>query len=276
MAGRHAHGQTLFSFRSLVEYMPISFQCPDCDKPFNVDDKLAGKKARCGCGAVIRVPEAAAPAAQPAAPAQVPAPTQPVDPLMGSLPAGQQQAADPLMGSLPPMQQGGAAQQPLAPMNFSQQPSAAAGGGGKAGKTAIKVAVGAGGVAVLGAIVWLVISLLAGGAETHDKIADDMIGLTREMAEVFEGIDTVEDAKNAKGDLERINQDMRAINERAQAIGKPDEESKERLKKKIMDESMAIITPVIPKMMELQRDPEISEILEDVFSTPEQRVDWLD
>ncbi len=266
--------KTCFSFRPVVEYMPISFQCPDCDKPFNVDDRLAGKKARCGCGAVIHVPEATAPTAQPAAPA--PAPAQPVDPLMGSLPAGQQQAADPLMGSLPPMQQGGAAQQPLAPMNFASPPSAAAGGGGKGGKTAIKVAVGAGGVAVLGAIVWLVISLLAGGAETHDKIADDMIGLTREMAEVFEGIDTVEDAKNAREDLERINQEMRAINERAQAIGKPDEESKERLKKKIMDESMAIITAVIPKMMELQADPEISEILEDVFSTPEQQVDWLD
>ena len=69
--------------------MPIQFTCPDCAKPFNVGDDLAGRKARCTCGLVITVP-------QPAVPIQ----PQPVDPLQGPL-LPNPTASNPLMGSLP-------------------------------------------------------------------------------------------------------------------------------------------------------------------------------
>ena len=45
--------------------MPISFQCPECARPFSVDNKLAGKKARCCCGLLVRVPKRSAQAQQP-------------------------------------------------------------------------------------------------------------------------------------------------------------------------------------------------------------------
>jgi len=36
--------------------MTISFLCPDCQKRFDVDDKLSGKKGRCSCGKVFSIP----------------------------------------------------------------------------------------------------------------------------------------------------------------------------------------------------------------------------
>jgi len=196
---------------------------------------------------------------------------------MGSLPPVQQ-PADPLMGALPPMQQGVAAQQPLAPMNLAQQPSAAAGGGGKGGKTAIKVAVGVGGVAVLGAVVWLVISLLSGGGDTHDKIVDDMIGVMKEASEVIEGIDTAEDAKNAVEDLERLDVEMRAIYERGREIEKPDEETQQRLKVKLKEGTSSNVD-FFDKMSSWD-DPEIAKHLQGWFEqqmkSPLKPIDWLE
>jgi len=45
--------------------MAISFQCPNCHKPYRVKDELAGKRAPCGqCNAVMTVPKPAADPAQ--------------------------------------------------------------------------------------------------------------------------------------------------------------------------------------------------------------------
>ena len=36
--------------------MSIRFTCTQCNKRFSLKDSLAGKKGKCSCGAVIRVP----------------------------------------------------------------------------------------------------------------------------------------------------------------------------------------------------------------------------
>ena len=56
--------------------MPIKFACPSCGKAYNVKDELAGKKAKCRCGAVMPIP--------------VPAVSVPIenDPLFGDDPLG--------------------------------------------------------------------------------------------------------------------------------------------------------------------------------------------
>ena len=36
--------------------MTISFLCPHCQKRFDVDDKLSGKKGRCTCGKIFSIP----------------------------------------------------------------------------------------------------------------------------------------------------------------------------------------------------------------------------
>jgi hypothetical protein len=37
--------------------MPISARCPTCGKTYQVREELAGKRAKCGCGEVMTVPE---------------------------------------------------------------------------------------------------------------------------------------------------------------------------------------------------------------------------
>jgi len=89
--------------------MPISFQCPECAKSLNVRDELAGKKARCGCGAVIQIPQPVAPAEQlPFDPLAAPPAADPLAvPLAADLLAAPP-LADPLavpMPAIPPVPQ---------------------------------------------------------------------------------------------------------------------------------------------------------------------------
>lgn len=241
--------------------MPISFQCPECAKPFNVGDELAGKKARCGCGLVMLVPQPAAPLQKPVQ-QQPLAPQQPLDPLM----APSQQPFDPLMGSLPPAQQGVAPQQPFNPMAAMQQPTAA-GGGGKGAKIAIMVGAGVGGVAVVGLLAWLVMSLIGNaGPDTHDRIFDDWMAASEELADAVNEINTVEDVETFKGEIKRLNVKMAAINERAKVLGKPDRETQQRLRFKLGKSSDKILTGMMLKMGELYEDPEIKAALDEAMA----------
>jgi hypothetical protein len=36
--------------------MPIPFRCPGCGKEYQVDEKMAGRQAKCRCGATTRIP----------------------------------------------------------------------------------------------------------------------------------------------------------------------------------------------------------------------------
>ena len=60
--------------------MPIAFACPDCGKKYRVNEKMAGKTAKCqGCGKTIKVPSpkaTSAAAAKPAPKAEAPKPAK--------------------------------------------------------------------------------------------------------------------------------------------------------------------------------------------------------
>lgn len=55
--------------------MPISFSCPKCSKKLSVPEAMAGKAAKCPCGAKLQIP---APASQPVAQQTVTAAAQPL------------------------------------------------------------------------------------------------------------------------------------------------------------------------------------------------------
>jgi hypothetical protein len=247
--------------------MPISFQCPECAKPFNLGDEMAGKKARCGCGAVIRVPQSAAPAQQPAPPSPAQQPLVP------------QQPVDPLMGSLPPVEQSPAPQQLSYPVTGVQQPSAVAGAGGKGGKMVIMVGAGVGGVAALGLVIWLVVSMLPIGPDTHFKVFDDWFAATEELADALNDIETVDDVKEFKIEIERLNAKMLAINERARALEKPDRELQQQLRFRLGDSTKDAMTSIMLKSAELGKDPELKAALEEAMSEVipmEAPEDWFE
>lgn len=83
--------------------------CPGCGKQHNVGKEMAGRRAKCSCGTVIDIPQAANPV-QPAAPLQ-PNPMPAQDPLFGQQFPAQ---PDPFAGQQPvaPFQQPQAAQHP--------------------------------------------------------------------------------------------------------------------------------------------------------------------
>ena len=62
--------------------MTIQFQCPQCAKSYELPDEMAGKTAKCGCGAQIAIPAPAAADPLAAAPVADPLAMPPVaDPL---------------------------------------------------------------------------------------------------------------------------------------------------------------------------------------------------
>lgn len=80
--------------------MPISFNCPKCKKKLSVQDNLAGKVAKCPCGAKIKIPARNPQAAQPqtaqpqaAQPQTGQQPAQPLQPLGQSATPGNQPSA---------------------------------------------------------------------------------------------------------------------------------------------------------------------------------------
>ncbi|MCA9220159.1 MAG: hypothetical protein KDA71_07505, partial [Planctomycetales bacterium] len=71
--------------------MPMLLRCPACQTQFTVQDEAAGTTMRCQCGAIIRVPGAAAPV-----PAQVvgnAAPAASANPFADAAPGGNPYAA---------------------------------------------------------------------------------------------------------------------------------------------------------------------------------------
>jgi hypothetical protein len=162
--------------------MPIKFACPSCGKDYHVKDELAGKKAKCKCGAVMPIPAAAV--------------AEPIDndPLFGDDPLG-----DDLFGRAAPIATaaqdcnslfdeefptGGAI--PLAPASYQMAPqpvaatqpgnpyavsvptvgpitSTAEESDSTSSGTALLIGVGLSGAgAFLGSIVWAVIAIVTG------------------------------------------------------------------------------------------------------------------
>lgn len=127
--------------------MPISFECPACQRKYQVRDELAGKAAKCSCGQSLSIPHAASPT--PPRPAAAPA--VPVAP--ASTPAAPH---DPFAGLNDEIMSQGSLLQPVA--SRGKQP------GKKKGKNNpwLIVAVGGGAVVVLLLVVMIVV-LLPGG-----------------------------------------------------------------------------------------------------------------
>lgn len=192
--------------------MPIAFQCPQCAKQFNVQDSLAGKQARCGCGTVILVPHA--PSVQPPPPA--------VDPLMGApLPSQQPIAAgQPLQPQGQATGQGPWTGAPQWQQQGTAQPARKKSGNGA--RIAIGIGASVGGVAVLGLVVWLVISMLGGGGggqvaqadfdrwekqlETgsNEEKLEAALGVVTALNDVLASIDDLDSAKAAGADLRKL------------------------------------------------------------------------
>ena len=85
--------------------MTIQFQCPQCAKSYELPDEMAGKTAKCGCGAQIAIPAPAAADPLAAAPVADPLAMPPVADPLAAPPAVDPLAAPPVADPLAaPMQ----------------------------------------------------------------------------------------------------------------------------------------------------------------------------
>lgn len=74
--------------------MPIAFACPHCGKQYRLGDESAGKRAKCTCGQLMKVPDAPPPSPPPI----------PMGELVDPVPEGILEPAPPQPASAPPAQ----------------------------------------------------------------------------------------------------------------------------------------------------------------------------
>lgn len=102
--------------------------------------------------------------------------------------------------------------------------------------------------------------LFVGCGDTHDKIASDSISQLRSLVNVLEGIETVEDAKNAKAKLESIAKNMKSVKTRMDKIGSPSSDEDKKLKEKFEKEFVSAMTKIRESMAKMT--PEIQKELD--------------
>lgn len=106
--------------------------------------------------------------------------------------------------------------------------------------------------------------LVVGCADSHDKVTRDSIAQMKKLVNVLEGIKTVEDAKAAKGQLESIAKNMKALKTRADKLGDPSPELEKKLKEKYEDDLKELMPKMLGVMMTMK--PEIQKELETSMS----------
>jgi len=187
----------------------------------------------------------------------------------------QQQPFNPL-GGAPPVQQPGTPGPIGGPTPAGQaQPPPGRRAARKKTNVGLMVGGGIGGVVALGLLIWLLISLFSG--DSHEKIMEEMFDKTEQMMNVFKKIETVEDARDAKRQIEALKEDMEAIAKRARKLDKPDKATQKRLLAKFM-ERMKSIERESRNIKNVMRDPRIAAVLQDVLeeSFLGPRLDWFE
>lgn len=105
---------------------------------------------------------------------------------------------------------------------------------------------------------------VVGCADSHDKVTRDSIAQMKKLVNVLEGIKTVEDAKAAKGQLESIAKNMKALKTRMDKLGDPSPELEKKLKEKYEDDLKELMPKMLGVMMTMK--PEIQKELETSMS----------
>ena len=123
---------------------------------------------------------------------------------------------------------------------------------------------------------FIIISKL--GGDSHESVVADMNAVVLEMMDLLVEVESAEDARKIKGTLIALGNEMKAVNERAQALEKPSRDKQDDLRE--------LLAPTIERMPEFNRkfsaleaNPEIRTelaVLEDVMGGQIVNVDWFD
>ena len=123
---------------------------------------------------------------------------------------------------------------------------------------------------------FIIISKLSG--DSHESVAADMASVAMELMDVLMEVESAADLRASKGTLIAISNEMKAVNERAQALDKPGPDKQDELRE-ILEPVIERFPGFMAKMAELDSDPEIfaeAEFLKDVFGGNLVSVDWFD
>ena len=263
--------------------MSNSFSCPKCSAQYPFNNDLVGKTVRCRCGNTFQVSldagaqQPIAPMQQPMAPAQ-----QPIAPI--------QQPMVPVQQPIAPMQQPMApVQQPMAPMQQPMAPTyqwspkspnvnnnVSTNKNASTAKLVRTIGLVSASLVLIVVATFIIISKLSG--DSHESVVADMNAVVLEMMDLLVEVESAEDARKIKGTLIALGNEMKAINERAQALEKPSRDKQDELRE-LLAPTIERMPEFIRKINALEANPEIRTelaVLEDVIGGQIVNVEWFD
>lgn len=92
------------------------------------------------------------------------------------------------------------------------------------------------------------------GADTHEKIANDMISEMKNLVAVLENLKSPEDVEAAKPKIKKIAERLKAIKKRADKIGDPSEEVQKKLEEKFKKEMAEMGPKLMAAMLTMPED----------------------
>ena len=103
------------------------------------------------------------------------------------------------------------------------------------------------------------------GADSHDKIATEMISLAKQMNEKLSTIKDKQSAEAAKPELEALATEFKQVQEREKLLAQPSAEEQQALMQKYGQEMIQTRTQLMLTMGALEANPEVGPVLEPVF-----------
>ena len=98
-----------------------------------------------------------------------------------------------------------------------------------------------------------------GCADSHERVVQDAIATMTELVDTMDSINTVDEAKAAQGELDRLVHKMQAIQARFEALGTPDKTLQTALAEKFKDETSEVLKKYLTTQFKLATKPEVNQ-----------------
>ena len=108
----------------------------------------------------------------------------------------------------------------------------------------------------------LVLLAAACGGDTHEKVAEDKINLIEQIADILEDVTDDASADAAAKRIEALAGEMKAVNERAKALGDPTPELNKQLEEKYKPRTQKILGRIMAVAEKVQEYPVLQEAMQ--------------
>jgi len=100
-----------------------------------------------------------------------------------------------------------------------------------------------------------------GCGDSHESLSGEMVDTMNQMTKVLAEVKDKDSAKSAGPKLEALGKEMKDIQKRSEALGKPDEAAQKSLKESFEKPMSEAMDKFMKEMMRIAMNPELADAL---------------